>query len=168
MFSWQDGTPWDYTNWNGQHEPVLRADFGCVAESQGGNWWTTNCDREYDWVVCSYQPCNQGFAWVHGRCLLFIGDEEEKTFDEASAYCESLGVGATIVIEDNQAITDWVTRYPTKGEHWIGIKLVNFHFFNILHPVGQFWCTLLDRQFSNELSKLVSRPPQWRSRLSCC
>ena len=115
----------------------------------------TNCDRLYDWVFCSYQPCNQGFVWVHGSCLLFIEDAEGMPFVEASSFCEFYG--ATIVIENSQAISDWV-KSTIGGEHWIGAKLVNFcpfPFFNILYPLGQCWCTLLDRQFSNELSKLA-------------
>ena len=101
-----------YTNWNPPYEPDKRADFGCVAESNQGKWWTTNCDRKYDWVVCSYDPCPGWSMWVGGRCLWGGPYEEGKTFDEANAACafthNGINYGGTNLIADNQAISDFI------------------------------------------------------------
>ena len=120
--SWIDGTPTAYTNWKPPYEPDRN--WICIAESGQGEWWTTNCDRKYDVVICSYTPCPHGGEWIHGRCLLFKSiNGAGKTFDEANAFCGDFGSG-TNVMEDSQAIIDWVNS-NVDGDHWIGAKMVN-------------------------------------------
>ena len=123
-----------YTNWNPPNEPDKRADFGCIAESNQGKWWTTNCDRKYDMVVCSYDPCPGGLTWVGGRCLWAEKYEEAegKTFDEANAACGFTHNDGTNLIVDNQAISDFIktSNLETPIEsHWIGAQMVGLYNF---------------------------------------
>ena len=89
-----------------------------------------------------------------GSCLLFIGDAEGMSFDEASSYCETHG--AKIVIENSQAISDWV-KSKIGGEHsrfltfyilydnvgapyWIDNSAMNYQNWLPSHPNPDYDC----------------------------
>ena len=111
---WASAAPVEYENWY-PGEPNADATDFCVMVGQDGQWVDTKCDvaRPY---VCE-KGCNRLQVGPNGHTYWYC--PMAVTFDDATAYCETLG-GHLVTIDSTEE-NDFVTGLATDREGvWLG------------------------------------------------
>ncbi|BFZ06471.1 hypothetical protein BsWGS_09509 [Bradybaena similaris] len=135
-FTWVDGTPVQYTNWD-RHEPFNLASEDCVKMSaSNGKWQVTSCDSLLQVYICkrnkyilpfaesNQNPGCQTGSLAHGpQCYAFISNA--KNFNDAETDCKTRSGNLVTVyseqVEDFLAAQLSVLPNPA---FWIGLSQI--------------------------------------------
>ena len=90
------------------------------------------------------EPCPDGWTRFDNYCYLV--SSSIKTWDQAQAYCQSLGAGLVKINnpKENKFVLNLVTKQaPSLKQVWIGLKWStnNFYWYDHSVPVYTNWAT---------------------------
>ncbi|XP_077180662.1 C-type lectin domain family 2 member B-like isoform X2 [Paroedura picta] len=68
--------------------------------------------------TCPVASCPPGWVGFLGKCYYFV--ETEANWTSSKMYCSSLN--ASLAMLDSQEEMDFMMRYKSKADHWIGLQ----------------------------------------------
>ncbi|KAJ8036335.1 Macrophage mannose receptor 1 [Holothuria leucospilota] len=141
QFRWVDGTPVDYTNWDGREPNEVGGEEDCVEMLFGygevGRWNDIGCDgskgyicqRSIDEAYPQQPPddndCDTGYVPYYDSCFKLLTSTSD--FATAAATCQNDGYYlASIHDEFEQAFVETLMYSKTGNPVWIGMREDNF------------------------------------------